>query len=62
MALTVAKTLHLDASLIESVNADTFPETVKRAKFSGLRIDKARIELGYDPVSFEEGVRLSLQS
>ncbi len=60
MAIIVAKALKLDESLIEPVNSDTFPETVKRAKFSGLRIDKARLELGYEPVSFEEGVELSL--
>jgi dTDP-4-dehydrorhamnose reductase len=32
---------------------------VKRAKKSGLKIDKAIRELNYQPVSFEEGVRLS---
>ncbi len=58
-ALTTAKVLGLNAALIENVTADTFPEPVKRAKRSGLEIEKARRELGYEPVSFEEGVRLS---
>jgi len=59
MAVKVADVLGLDKNLIESVTADTFPEPVKRAKQSGLVIDKARKELGYEPVSFEEGVRMS---
>ncbi len=59
MAVTTAKVLQLDASLIEDVTSETFPEPVKRAKRSGLKIDKAKKELGYNPVSFEEGVRLS---
>ena len=36
-----------------------FEEFVKRAKKSGLKIEKAIKELHYNPVSFEEGVRLS---
>lgn len=59
MAITVARILKLDASLIEPVTSDTFPEPVRRAKRSGLKIDKAIAELGYAPVAFEEGVRLS---
>ncbi len=59
MAVTVAKVLNLDASLIEAVTSETFPEPVQRAKKSGLKIDKAIKELGYNPVNFEEGVRLS---
>ncbi len=61
MAITVADILQLDKSLIESVTSATFPEPVKRAKQSGLKIDKAKRELGYDPVSFEEGVRKSFE-
>ena len=57
MALHTANVLNLDSSLIEKVTADTFPEPVKRAKRSGLKIDKAKAELSYNPVSFEEGVR-----
>lgn len=62
MAVAVAKILHLDESLIEPVTANTFVEPVKRAKRSGLTIEKARRELGYEPVSFEEGLRLTFAS
>ncbi len=56
MAVKVANILHLDASLIEPVTSETFPEPVVRAKHSGLKIEKARNILGYEPISFEEGV------
>lgn len=62
MALTVASVKHLDAHLITPVTADSFPEMVQRAKYSGLKIDKAVQELGYAPVDFETGVRLSFES
>jgi dTDP-4-dehydrorhamnose reductase len=59
MAVTVAQELGLNVNLIEPVTADVFPEIVLRAKNSGLKIDKAKAILGYQPHSFEEGVRLS---
>lgn len=59
MAETVAKVLKLDASLIEKVTSETFKEPVKRAKYSGLIINKAINETDYNPVSFEEGVKLT---
>jgi dTDP-4-dehydrorhamnose reductase len=59
MAVILANTLQLDASLITPVTSETFVEPVKRAKHGGLKIDKAIRELDYQPVSFEEGVRLS---
>lgn len=57
MAVTTANVLGLDVSLIESVTSEIFPEPVRRAKRSGLYINKAIQELNYTPVSFEEGVR-----
>lgn len=59
MAVAVAEALKLDVSLIEPVTSETFPEPVKRAKNSGLKIDKAREVLGYDPISFNEGIALT---
>jgi dTDP-4-dehydrorhamnose reductase len=57
MAVSTARTLGLDAGLIENVTSATFPEPVKRAARSGLKINRAMAELGYQPVSFEEGVQ-----
>ena len=57
MAMTTARVLGLNTSLMESVTADTFPEPVRRSKKSGLMIAKAQAELGYEPVSFAEGVQ-----
>jgi dTDP-4-dehydrorhamnose reductase len=57
MAVAVADFLKLDATLIENVISDTFKEPVQRAKRSGLTIEKAKKILGYDPVSFEEGIQ-----
>ena len=59
MALIVAKVLGLQEDLIQPVTADTFPEIVKRAKDSGLTIENAKNLLGFEPLSFEEGVRTS---
>jgi dTDP-4-dehydrorhamnose reductase len=58
MAIKTANTLGLDTSLIEDVTSETFPEPVRRAKRSGLKIEKAMQELNYSPVTFEEGVNL----
>jgi len=59
MALEVAKCLSLNSQLIEAVDSTTFPEPVKRAKQSGLKIDRARSILNYKPHSFAEGVSKS---
>lgn len=61
MAITVAKVLDLNVDLIESVTSDTFPEQVRRAKKSGLFIDKAIRELNYAPHRFEDAVQLSFK-
>jgi dTDP-4-dehydrorhamnose reductase len=62
IAVAVAGFLKLDARLIECVTSDTFKEPVKRAKRSGLKIEKARSILGYEPVSFAEGVQLTFNN
>jgi dTDP-4-dehydrorhamnose reductase len=59
MAVAFAKTAGLDAALIEAVTADTFPEPVQRAKKGGLIIKKAKDELGFRPISFTEGLKIS---
>ena len=57
MAVAVAKHLSLPLDLIEPVTASTFPEPVKRAQRSGLKIDKAVSALGYAPHSFAEALQ-----
>jgi len=59
MALQVAHCLSLNANLIEAVDSNSFPEPVKRAKQSGLKIERAVAILNYKPHSFAEGVRKS---
>lgn len=62
MAIAVTKFLKLNTALIENVTSETFAEPVRRAKRSGLKIDKARKLLGYEPVSFEEGIELTFNN
>jgi dTDP-4-dehydrorhamnose reductase len=62
MAIAVADFLKLDANLIEPVTSDTFKEPVQRAKRSGLKIDRAKKVLAYEPVSFKEGIRLTFNN
>ncbi len=57
MAVATARALSLDENLIEEVTSETFAEPVKRAKRSGLKVDKAIKELNYCPLSFEEGIK-----
>lgn len=57
MAFAVADVWGLDATLIEPVTADVFPEPVRRAKQSGLQIQKAVRELSYQPLSFREALQ-----
>ncbi|HVG12769.1 MAG TPA: SDR family oxidoreductase [Flavisolibacter sp.] len=57
IALATAKLLGLDDTLLTPVTAETFSHGAARPKRTGFCIDKARHDLGYDPVSFEEGLR-----
>jgi dTDP-4-dehydrorhamnose reductase len=43
--------------LIKKVTAAIFKQPAKRPLKTGLIIDKARKELGYEPISFEEGLK-----
>jgi len=62
MAVAVASFLKLDAALIENVTSESFKEPVQRAKRSGLKIDKAKRVLNYDPVDFMKGVELTFNN
>ncbi|MBI3139158.1 MAG: SDR family oxidoreductase [Sphingobacteriales bacterium] len=57
MACKTADYLHLDRSLLIRVTADTFSQPAKRPLKTGFVIDKAVQELGYKPVTFEEGLK-----
>lgn len=56
MALRTANFLHLDKSLLKPVTAAIFSQPARRPLRTGLHINKARKELGYEPLSFDEGL------
>ncbi len=56
MATRTAAYLRLDQSLLHKVTAAEFKEPARRPLKTGFIIDKAKRVLGYDPVSFEEGL------
>jgi dTDP-4-dehydrorhamnose reductase len=56
MACKAADFLGLDNALICRVTADSFSQIAKRPPKTGFVIDKARIELGFDPLAFDEGL------
>jgi len=42
--------------LIEKVDAASFSQPAKRPPKTGFNISKARSELGYEPITFKEGL------
>lgn len=58
MAMKTADWFRLDRSLIEKADASTFTQPAKRPPRTGFIIDKAKNELGYEPHSFDEGIRI----
>lgn len=57
----VADFYHLDKSIISPIKSDTLNQTAKRPPRTGFILDKPIKELGYDPVSFEEGLAIVSQ-
>ena len=57
MAIKTAGHLGFNSSLIKRVTASSFTQPAKRPAKTGFIIDKARKELGYEPLSFEEGLK-----
>lgn len=57
MACAVADYLKLDKNSIKKVTAETFEQPAKRPPKTGFDISRAKRELGYQPVSFAEGLR-----
>jgi dTDP-4-dehydrorhamnose reductase len=62
MALQTASLLGLDETKIEKVDASTFTQPGRRPPKTNLVIDKARRDLGYEPVSFSEGLQRQLHT
>lgn len=58
IAIRTAGFFKLDKSLIKQTDSSKFVQPAKRPPKTGFIIDKARIDLGYEPRSFEEGLAL----
>lgn len=58
IALKTAAKFNLDAGKIVKVDASTFKQPGRRPLKTGFVIDKARTELGYEPITFDEGLNL----
>jgi dTDP-4-dehydrorhamnose reductase len=56
MAVKTADFFGLDKSLISRVDSSNFTQPAKRPARTGFVLDKAVSVLGYNPVSFEEGI------
>ncbi len=56
MAHMTADYFNLDKSLINKADSSTFTQAAKRPPKTGFILDKAINNLGYNPVSFEEGI------
>jgi dTDP-4-dehydrorhamnose reductase len=57
MAIKTSEHLQLDNSIIKRVTAASFNQPARRPLKTGFAIDKARKELGYEPLTFDEGLR-----
>lgn len=58
IAIKTADYFKLDKSLITATDSNTFKQAAQRPLTTGFIIDKARKELGYEPRSFEEGLKI----
>ncbi|MBX3241253.1 MAG: SDR family oxidoreductase [Chitinophagaceae bacterium] len=56
IALQIADFFGLDKSLMEKVDASVFTQPAVRPLKTGFIIEKAEKELGFNPVSFKEGI------
>ena len=58
IALATADHFGLNASLIQKTDSTQFTQPAKRPPRTGFIIEKAKLELGYRPHSFREGLRI----
>jgi len=57
MAMKTAGIFGLNEDLIEEVDASVFSQHARRPPKTGFIIDKARKDLGFEPVSFDQGLK-----
>lgn len=58
MAISVANRFNLPVNLITPVTEKDFKEPVKRAKKSTLNVNKAKVELQFEPITFSNAIKL----
>lgn len=58
IAIKTAQKFQLDATKIIKVDASTFKQPGRRPLKTGFVIEKARKELGFEPISFDKGLEL----
>jgi dTDP-4-dehydrorhamnose reductase len=58
MAVKTAAYFKLDPSLMTKVDASSFSQPGRRPLKTGFNISKAKLQLGYDPISFDEALVL----
>lgn len=58
IAIRTAEFFNLNKSLIKETDSTKFTQPAQRPAKTGFIIDKAKKELGYEPRSFEEGLRV----
>jgi dTDP-4-dehydrorhamnose reductase len=58
IAIQTARFFKLDESLIRMTDSSQFRQPARRPLITGFIIDKAKRDLGYDPHSFAEGIRI----
>lgn len=61
MAVKTASYFNLDTKTMQRADASSFSQTAKRPPKTGLLIEKARTQLGYEPRSFDEGIAIVAQ-
>lgn len=61
IAIHTARFFKLDETLIKKTDSTQFRQPARRPLITGFIIDKARKELGYEPHSFVEGIRVLAQ-
>jgi dTDP-4-dehydrorhamnose reductase len=61
VSIETAEYLHLDTSLITRVKEKDFDQPARRPAKTGFDISKAKRDLNFQPISFEEGLRRTFQ-